>query len=110
MTTSAGQPIKSELNIYGKKGTGAVIMLSPTVDPRGCMIVSSARTAEDISASIPVLLEGLKAVEPKIEVKKISAGEVAFFALPKAAILKLTGNPAKPGVVIQVSYTAQEKK
>ena len=110
MTSAQGQPIVSDIGMFGKKGNGAVLMITPKVDPRGCMVMSRAATAQDVSASIPLLFANLKAVDPAVEVKKVSAQEVGFFALPKAALFKLTGDPAKPGVLIQVSYTAAEKK
>jgi len=55
-------------------------------------------------------LQGLRTADPKVELKKVSAQEVGFFSLPKAALFRLTGDPAKPGVMIQVSHTAPETK
>jgi hypothetical protein len=104
------KPIEPGFRIYGKKGTGAVLMISEKADPKGCLVMSRAKTAADVSASIPLLLQGLKAADPKVEVKKVSAQEVGFFSLPKAALFRLTGDPAKPGVLIQVSHTAPETK
>ena len=102
--------IEPDIRIYGKKDTGALLMISPKVDPKGCLVMSSAKTAADVSASIPLLLRGLKTADPKVEVKKVSAQEVGFFSLPKAALFRLTGDPAKPGVMIQVCHTAPETK
>ena len=110
ITVPGKKTVQSGIRIYGKSGTGALVMISPQADPRGCMIMSNARTAEDVSASIPILFSALKAIDPNVEVKKVSAQEVGFFSLPKAALFRLTGDPAKPGVMIQVSYTAPEKK
>ena len=104
------KPIEPGFRIFGKKGTGAVLMISEKADPKGCLVMSRAKTAADVSASIPLLLQGLKTADPKVEIKKVSAQEVGFFALPKAALFRLTGDPAKPGVLIQVSHTAPETK
>ena len=104
------KPIEPGFRMYGKSGTGAVLMIAPKADPKGCMVMSRAKTAEDVSASIPLLLQGLKAIDPAIEIKKVSAQEVGFFSLPKAALFRLTGDQAKPGVLIQVSHTAPETK
>ena len=102
--------IEPDIRLYGKKGTGALLLISTKVDPKGCLVMSSAKTAADVSASIPLLLQGLKTADPKVEVKKVSAQEVGFFSLPKAALFRLTGDAAKPGVMIQVSHTAPETK
>ena len=110
MISPGKKSVQPGFRIYGKGGTGAVVMIAPEVDPRGCLIMSKARTAQDVSAVIPILFKTLKAVDPNVEVKKVSAQEVGFFSLPKAALFRLTGDPTKPGVSIQVSYTAPEKK
>ena len=102
--------IEPDIRIYGKRGTGALLMISMKADPKGCLVMSSAKSAADVSASIPLLLQGLKTADPKVELKKVSAQEVGFFSLPKAALFRLTGDPAKPGVMIQVSHTAPETK
>jgi hypothetical protein len=105
-----GQAVESGLEFYGKSGSGTLVLVSPRADARGCTVLSRTVTAEAVSASIPLMLAGFKAIDPAVEVKKVSAQEVGFFALPKAALLALTGKPTEPGVRIQVSYTAQEKK
>jgi len=108
--TAEGAPLPTGFDLYGKPGTGALVMISRKIDPHGCMVVSQAANADDVSAAIPLILAGIRATDPAAEVKKVSAQEVGFFALPKAALFALTGNPTKPGVRIQVSYTAPEKK
>ena len=110
MRSAKGQDVPAGFDLYRKSGTGALVFISKNIDPRGCLVVSSAGKAEDVSAAIPLILAGMRGTDPATEVKKVSAQEVGFFALPKAALLALTGTPAKPGVRIQVSYTAPEKK
>ncbi len=109
-TSRKGTPITLGMTVYGKAGTGAVLLITKQADPHSCVVTSRVAGSRTVSDAIPLLLVGFKATHPSVAVKKVSPQEVGFFALPKAALAALTGNKANPGVRIQVRYSAPEKK
>ena len=110
MSAADGKPISSTLRAYGKTGSSAMLMVSAQADPRGCIVVARLNKLTDIAATAQLLLQRLTALDAKVEGKRVSPSEIAYFLLPKAAMLRVTGSPEKPGTSIQVSYTAPEKK
>ena len=108
--TTDGKPVPSAMTFLGKKGSDVVIMVSKQVDPRGCTVTSRVGSIEAITPAAREIYKQIQPLEPKLEVKQPTPAEVAYFALPKAALLRASGTKDKPGVTIQVSYSAAEKK
>ena len=110
IATADRKAVPAAFSIYGKAGSNALLMIAPQVDPRGCTVMSRLGKATDLTATAQLLLRRLEEIDSMVEGKRVSPTEIAYFLLPKAAVMRPTGSPDKPGTLIQISYTASEKK
>ena len=108
--TGDGKPVPSAITFLGKKGSDVIMMVSSKVDSRGCTITSRVASVDAITPAAREIYKLIQPLEPTLKVKQPTPAEVAYFALPKVALLRPSGTKDKPGVTIQVSYSAAEKK
>lgn len=96
------------LQLFGKSGSGVLVMLVGSAEMPMCSVVSRVESAEAVSKAAQAVQATLVAADPQVKTAR-SGKSIVFVSLPRIATLDATGTKAEPAVRIVAGYSAEKK-